>query len=184
MLRTSARNGRSATPVVIGVRPLDLKRFNLGIVAVMTVTTADLTIQQLARRTGLAESALRYYERIGLIERVPRDDSSGHRRYPPELVSTIESLACLRDTGMSVADMRRYVQNSHRGPAAAADQHRLFAEHAERLAEQIARLQLRRQYVAAKAQMFAARELGDDAAEAAVIPQIIDIAERLLAHHE
>ena len=150
----------------------------------MTVTTADLTIQQLARRTGLAESALRYYERIGLIDPVPRDDSSGHRRYPPELVSTVENLACLRDTGMSVADMRRYVHNSRSGPAATAEQHRLFAEHAERLDGQIARLQLRRQYVVAKARLFAARERGDSAAEAAVVPQIIDIAERLLGHHD
>jgi hypothetical protein len=31
----------------------------------------ELTIQQVSRRTGLAESALRYYERIGLIEEVP-----------------------------------------------------------------------------------------------------------------
>ena len=47
----------------------------------------DLTIQQVARRTGLAESALRYYERIGLIDPVPRNESSGHRRYPPDLVA-------------------------------------------------------------------------------------------------
>ncbi|MET0700316.1 MAG: MerR family DNA-binding transcriptional regulator, partial [Mycobacterium sp.] len=58
----------------------------------VTVDSPALTIQQLARRTGLAESALRYYERIGLIDPVPRDDSSGHRRYPPALVSAIESL--------------------------------------------------------------------------------------------
>ena len=68
--------------------------------------TADLTIQQASRRTRLAESALRYYEYIGLIDRIPRDESSGHRRYPRELVTAIESLSCLRGTGMSVQDMR------------------------------------------------------------------------------
>jgi MerR family transcriptional regulator, aldehyde-responsive regulator len=46
----------------------------------LTDELADLTIQQVSRRTGLAESALRYYERIGLMEPVPRDQSSGHRR--------------------------------------------------------------------------------------------------------
>lgn len=66
-----------------------------------TVESADLTIQQLARRTGLAESALRYYERIGLIDAVPRDESSGHRRYPPALVAAVESLSCLRGAGMT-----------------------------------------------------------------------------------
>ena len=76
---------------------------------------SDLTIQQVSRRTGLAESALRYYERIGLIGAVPRDQSSGHRRYPPDLVAAIEALSCLRGTGMSVHDMRAYVANMRRG---------------------------------------------------------------------
>ena len=144
---------------------------------------ADLTIQQLSRRTGLAESALRYYERIELIAPVPRDESSGHRRYPPALVTAVEGLACLRDTGMSVTDMRTYLANMRRGPAAAADQHRLFADRAEHLRAEIARLQLRERYVSAKAQMFAARERGDTAAEESVIPEIIELAERLLKNH-
>jgi hypothetical protein len=44
-------------------------------------TNHSFTIQQVARLTGLSEYTLRYYERIGLIDRVSRDDSSGHRRY-------------------------------------------------------------------------------------------------------
>ena len=89
----------------------------------MSITTdeAELTIQQVSRRTGLAESTLRYYERIGLIDAVPRDQSSGHRRYPPDLVAAIESLSCLRGTKMSVHDMRAYVVNMRRGRVAAAD---------------------------------------------------------------
>lgn len=63
----------------------------------------ELTIQQVSRRTGLVESALRYYERIGLIDEVPRDERSGHRRYPPDLVEAVEGLSCLRGTGMPVA---------------------------------------------------------------------------------
>lgn len=147
--------------------------------AITTPEAADLTIAQLGRRTGLAESALRYYERIGLIDPVPRDESSGHRRYPPSLVSTVEALACLRDTGMSVADMRTYVENM-RTEASAADQHRLFSRHAQRLQEEINRLMLRHRYVAAKAELWAARERADHAAEQAVIPELIDLSERML----
>ena len=86
----------------------------------------DLTIQQVSRRTGLAESPLRYYERIGLIDPVPRDESSGHRRYPPDLVTAIEGMSCLRGTGMSVEDMRTYIANIDRGQSGAADQHGAF----------------------------------------------------------
>lgn len=149
-----------------------------------TPLTRDLTIQEVSRQTGLTESALRYYERIGLIDNVPRDASSGHRRYPPPLVADIESLSCLRSTGMSVHDMRSYVHNIRRGKndsAAAADQRRLFAEHAQRLDDDIARLQLRQRYVAVKAQLWAARERGDAAAEQAMIPDIIELGSQLLS---
>jgi MerR family transcriptional regulator, aldehyde-responsive regulator len=140
----------------------------------------ELTIQQVARRTGLAESALRYYERIGLIDAVPRDESSGHRRYPPGLVATIEGLSCLRGTGMSVHDMRGYIANMDRGQPGAAEQHALFARHAERLRREIARLQLRQRYVSAKAELWAARVSGDAAAEERITPTAIELGAELL----
>ena len=40
-----------------------------------------LTIQDVSRRCGLSEPTLRYYEQVGLIGPVERDESSGHRRY-------------------------------------------------------------------------------------------------------
>jgi DNA-binding transcriptional MerR regulator len=144
----------------------------------MTAITADLTIAQLARRTGLAESALRYYERIGLIAPVPRDHSSGHRRYSPDLVTAVEALACLRDTGMTVAGMRTYVDNMRTRDA--ADQLRLFSAHAQRLGADIERLQVRHRYVSLKAALWAARDRGDHAAEQALLPDLIALSERLL----
>ena len=55
-----------------------------------------LSIQEVSRRTGFSESALRYYERIGLIDPVPRVSSSSHQRYAAGTVETLEALACLR----------------------------------------------------------------------------------------
>jgi DNA-binding transcriptional MerR regulator len=147
------------------------------------VHSPALTIQQLARRTGLAESALRYYERIGLIDPVPRDDSSGHRRYPPTLVSAVESLSCLRGAGMSVADMRAYVDNMRRGGAAVSDQRELFARHAQRLGAEIAELERRRRYVAAKADLWAARERGDAGTETHVTAELIEMAKEFFDDH-
>jgi len=141
---------------------------------------SHLTIQQVSRHTGLAESALRYYERIGLIGAVPRDESSGHRRYPPDLVAAIEALSCLRGSGMSVQDMRTYVANMRRGLIAAADQRELFAGHADRLRCEIARLRLRKRYVSAKAELWAARERCDAAAESAFTATVHELTAQLL----
>ena len=57
---------------------------------------ATLTIQDVSRRSGLSEPTLRYYEEIGLIGPVSRDERSGHRRYREEDLDTLQALACLR----------------------------------------------------------------------------------------
>ncbi|HET6242096.1 MAG TPA: MerR family transcriptional regulator, partial [Arthrobacter sp.] len=62
-----------------------------------------LTIQEVARRSGFGEPTLRYYEKIGLLGAVARDESSGHRRYGPATVTRVEALSCLRSSGMTVS---------------------------------------------------------------------------------
>jgi DNA-binding transcriptional MerR regulator len=70
----------------------------------------NYTVQQAAALTGLSEHTLRYYERIGLIQPVARQESSGHRRYGAADLAKLESLACLRATGMPIEQMRRYFE--------------------------------------------------------------------------
>jgi MerR family transcriptional regulator, copper efflux regulator len=64
-----------------------------------------LTIQAVARRSGLSEPTLRYYEEVGLIGPVARDPSSRHRRYREEDVDTLQALACLRAMGVGIQEM-------------------------------------------------------------------------------
>jgi DNA-binding transcriptional MerR regulator len=135
--------------------------------------TSWFSIQEVSRRTGLSEPTLRYYEKIGLIGAVTRDDSSRHRRYDPETMDTLQALACLRSAGMRVADMRRYLAFLDLGPAAAGQQRELFSEQADRLAGQIERLQLRLDYLRRKAELWAARDSGDRAAEQVASAEIV-----------
>jgi DNA-binding transcriptional MerR regulator len=123
----------------------------------------ELTIQEMAQQSGLSEHTLRYYERIGLLIPVPRDGSSGHRRYSPDTVSVIESLSCLRGTGMSIEDMRRYLRLRERGAAAAAEQKALFAAHEVALAREMETMKVRLQYLAGKVAYWEAMEAGDTA---------------------
>lgn len=61
-----------------------------------------MTIQDASRRSGLSEPTLRYYEEAGLIGPVPRDPSSGHRRYGEDDLDTLQALACLRAMGVGI----------------------------------------------------------------------------------
>jgi len=60
------------------------------------------TIQDVSRRSGLSEPTLRYYEQVGLVGPVDRDEHSGHRRYRDEDLNAVEVLACLRAVGVGI----------------------------------------------------------------------------------
>lgn len=74
-----------------------------------------LTIQQMARQSGLSEHPLRYYERIGLLMPVPRDLSSRHQRYSPDTADIVETLACLRAGGTIQLGHARQALGDKRG---------------------------------------------------------------------
>jgi DNA-binding transcriptional MerR regulator len=61
-----------------------------------------LTIGELARRTGVATSALRYYEELGLLPAPAR--VAGQRRYPESAVGLVGMILLLRDVGFSLAE--------------------------------------------------------------------------------
>ncbi|KUN18639.1 MerR family transcriptional regulator [Streptomyces corchorusii] len=143
-----------------------------------TDRAAGLTIQEMARRSGFTEPTLRYYEKIGLLGRVARDESSGHRRYDPATADRVEALACLRSAGMTVSGMRRYLDLLARGDSAAAEQRDLFAAQAEKLAADIERLQLRLAYLRGKADLWDARVRGDAAAEKRAIEDVTRVMDQ------
>jgi DNA-binding transcriptional MerR regulator len=126
-----------------------------------TKSEATLTIQQMAIRSGMSEYTLRYYEKIGLIEPIPREGSSGHRRYSLETAQRVETLACLRASGLSLDAMRQYLQLREWGDKAAAEQKALFLAHAEEVAEDIRQLQIRQRYLRGKVAYWDARLNGD-----------------------
>jgi DNA-binding transcriptional MerR regulator len=71
-----------------------------------------LTIGELARRAGVATSALRYYEELGLLPAPTR--VSGQRRYPESAVGLVGIILLLRKVGPSLAEERR---SRHHGPS-------------------------------------------------------------------
>ena len=138
-----------------------------------------LTIQDVARRSGLSEPTLRYYEEVGLIGPIDRDASSGHRRYRDEDLDTVQILACLRGMGMGIEDMRTYQANRMRGRAAAAEQRDLLLRHADRVEAEIETLRTHLDYLREKAALWDARDRGDADAEAQAWQRIRAVVDRM-----
>ncbi|MET8900003.1 MerR family transcriptional regulator [Streptomyces sp. NPDC048232] len=140
----------------------------------------DLTIQEMAQRSGFSEPTLRYYEKIGLLGEVARDASSGHRRYGPATVERVEALSCLRSAGMTVSGMRRYLDLLAQGDSAAAEQRELFASQAQKLAADIEQLQLRLTYLRRKADLWDARVRGDLGAERQAVDDVVRVMDQFM----
>jgi DNA-binding transcriptional MerR regulator len=64
-----------------------------------------LTIGELAERTGVATTALRYYDELGLVCPVAR--SGGQRRYDDGAVREVGVVLLLRDLGFTLAEIAR-----------------------------------------------------------------------------
>jgi MerR family redox-sensitive transcriptional activator SoxR len=61
-------------------------------------------IGALARRTGVATSALRYYERIGLLP--PAERAGGRRHYTASSAERVALIRLYQDAGFTLAEIR------------------------------------------------------------------------------
>ncbi|MEW2505544.1 MULTISPECIES: MerR family transcriptional regulator [unclassified Amycolatopsis] len=92
-----------------------------------------LTIGALARATGVAASALRYWEKIGLLP--PPERVSGQRRYAASAVGLVKLLLLLRDSGFSLIEAKELVTARAMAPRTWRElQQRRLAELDERIA--------------------------------------------------
>jgi DNA-binding transcriptional MerR regulator len=89
-------------------------------------------IGELARRTGTATSALRYYERIGLLS--PAERAGGKRHYTASGAERVALIRLYQDAGFTLAEIGRLL-------AASSWDRRGFGDLAERkIAELDARI--------------------------------------------
>src|SRR5689334_22658561 len=62
-----------------------------------------LTIQEVSRRSGVAASALRFYEQRGLI--TSQRSGSGHRRFPRAVLRRIAFIVFAQRVGLSLEEV-------------------------------------------------------------------------------
>ncbi|MDE5898448.1 MAG: MerR family transcriptional regulator, partial [Treponemataceae bacterium] len=96
-----------------------------------------MTTGEVARRTRFSESALRYYERRGLIE--VRRAGNGRREWTGKDAAWIAFICRLKDTGMKIKDIRRYAALRAKGDStlkvrlAVLEQHRKYVLEQQKL---------------------------------------------------
>lgn len=89
---------------------------------------SQLSIDEVAKRTGLTAHTLRYYERIGLIAPVGRA-AGGQRRYAASDLAWIEFLLRLRTTHMPIGKMQTFAELRGAGDSTVPDRRQMLEAH-------------------------------------------------------
>ncbi|MDP3816349.1 MerR family transcriptional regulator [Pseudomonas sp.] len=74
-----------------------------------------MKIGELAKRSGLPPSRLRFYESSGLIGAVQRK-ANGYREYSPQTLHTLEIITCAQQAGFSLEEIRRLLPSADQSP--------------------------------------------------------------------
>ncbi len=103
-----------------------------------------LTIGQLAERSGVATSALRFYESRGLI--FSERTTGNQRRYLKSTLRRVAFIRAAQQVGLSLDEITAALATLPRGRTPTkADWHRLSRDWRPRLEEQIRRIELLRE---------------------------------------
>ena len=112
------------------------------------------SVHQVAQNFQVSPHTIRYYDSQHLFPEVARDEH-GARVFTQEQMDWLGMVLCLRSTGLSVAEIRRFVELAEKGPSTVRERYEIILAQ-KRRAE----------------------------AERAAIDHKLEILERKLAHYE
>ncbi|HZE41327.1 MAG TPA: MerR family transcriptional regulator [Stackebrandtia sp.] len=123
----------------------------------------NLSIGEVAARTGLSVHTLRFYENEELFARPVRRDSAGRRVFDEDDVGWLHFCMRLRDSGMPVPAIREYAALVRAGEGNEPRRLELLREHQERVAARLDELVTCQQIIDTKVKMYQERVGGNTA---------------------
>ena len=98
------------------------------------------SIQEVCRRTGLTADTLRYYDKEELLPSVSRS-SGGFRQYSDEDLESLAMICCLKNTGMSVQSIARFMELTREGDQTLRERCEMLNKHRETVIERMEEMQ-------------------------------------------
>ena len=98
------------------------------------------SIGDIARKIGLTPSTLRYYDKEGLLPFVDRTET-GIRRFKDSDMEWFSIIECLKNTGMSIKEIKTFIDWCMEGDASLDKRYQMFLERKKETEKQIKLLQ-------------------------------------------
>lgn len=97
------------------------------------------TVGQVSEKTNLSTHVLRYYEKEGLLPHVSRTQS-GIRHYSESDLEWLALICCLKNTGMSIRQIKAFVDLSMEGESTLAQRCEMLKAHKKNVEAKIAQM--------------------------------------------
>ncbi|MBR2797091.1 MAG: MerR family transcriptional regulator [Clostridia bacterium] len=88
------------------------------------------TIHEVCEKSGLTAHTLRYYEKEGLLSNVSRSQG-GFRQYSDEDLEAVGLICCLKNTGMPLSDIARFMELTREGDQTLRERCEMLKRHKE-----------------------------------------------------
>lgn len=124
----------------------------------MEAVKLTYSIGEFSKIVGLSEYTLRFYEKEGLIK-VNRDNNNV-RIYSDENKLWIESLLHLKNTGMSLKDMKRFAMWGHMGDKTMEERLDLLKKHRKKVVRELEKIRQSLEHLDNKINFYE-NEVGD-----------------------
>lgn len=98
------------------------------------------SIGQVASTLGVSIDTLRYYDKTGLLPFVKRS-ANGRRQFTENDVHLMRTIICLKNAGVSVSDIGKFIQLRLMGDSTLNQRYHLLEDHEDDLQRQINDLQ-------------------------------------------
>lgn len=95
-----------------------------------------MLISEVSEKYGMSQDTLRYYERVGLIPRVPRKPN-GIRDYDENSCGWVEFIRCMRSAGLPIEVLVEYVSLYQEGAGTEVARKQLLLNEREQLVKRI-----------------------------------------------
>ncbi|WP_461212801.1 MerR family transcriptional regulator [Lacticaseibacillus sp. GG6-2] len=113
-----------------------------------------LSIGKVAKQLNLPISAIRYYDSAGLIPGLERN-AAGKRLFNQDNVLMLETVNCLRETGMPIRDIKHYADLVREGPATHDARYQLLQAQQAKVQHDVEALRKNMAYIGDKLRYYA-----------------------------
>lgn len=99
------------------------------------------SIGEVSKKTGIAISTLRYYDKEGMFPEMERSNG-GIRVFSEKELNTIRVIECLKSTGVSIKAIKEFLEWCQEGDTSLEKRQMMFHERLEEVEKQIELMQI------------------------------------------